>query len=210
MQNYLKNYRRYYGLIVILFFLSILLFSRCSEERTHNNPTFHKDSVSIDTTHTKDTIIAPKIVYSDFEKALLNLVFVDIQQLDSTFSVEMRYSDTNNFVGMDMYQNFSRAFLQKDVAEMLYKAHQYLKDTVPDYRFLILDALRPKSIQKLMWDSVKMPTNIKRKYLSNPALGSLHNYGAAVDLTIIDSSGNQLDMGTPFDSFKELAQPALE
>jgi len=108
---------------------------------------------------------------------------------------------------MNMYGNLDQAYLQKDVAKKLVKAQKLLKDTFPNYSLIIWDATRPVSIQQLMWDKIKVPTKQKSKYLSNPKYGSLHNYGAAVDLSIVDEKGNLLDMATPFDSFKKLAYP---
>ena len=74
----------------------------------------------------------------------------------------------------------------------------------------VFDGVRPRSVQQKMWDMLDMPVQERSKYVSNPQNGSLHNFGAAVDLTIIDSTGRQLDMGTPYDYFGELAYPRLE
>ncbi|MFN7014690.1 MAG: M15 family metallopeptidase, partial [Bacteroidia bacterium] len=80
----------------------------------------------------------------------------------------------------------------------------------PNYSLLILDAARPVSVQQKMWKMLDMPSAEKTKYLSNPQNGSLHNYGAAVDLTIINEMEEELDMGTPYDFFGEEAHPAKE
>ena len=157
----------------------------------------------------KDTL-TDKGEISEFEKLLIEAGLVDVQLIDSTIDVDLKYSSEDNFIGINMYGDLSRAYIQKPVAEKLAIAHKYLKDTAPGSRFLIYDAVRPVSIQQMMWDSIDIPARDKHKYLSNPKYGSLHNFGAAVDLTIIDENGVPLDMGAPFDSFEEIAYPSLE
>ena len=61
-----------------------------------------------------------------------------------------------------------------------------------------------------MWDTIAVPYSEKSKYVSNPKNGSLHNFGAAVDLSIVDQNGIELDMGTKYDYFGELAYPREE
>lgn len=135
---------------------------------------------------------------------------VDIQQLDSTIVVDLKYSGTDNFLGMDVYGGMQRAYLQPDVAERLVRSQQYLQRIKPGYSLIVFDAARPLSVQQKMWDIVEAPFAEKVKFLSNPANGSLHNFAAAVDVSILDKEGNLLDMGTGFDYMGELAYPALE
>jgi D-alanyl-D-alanine dipeptidase len=73
---------------------------------------------------------------------------------------------------------------------------------------VIYDALRPRSVQYVLWDKVKGTD--RQKYVANPQHGSIHNFGFAVDVSILDENGKALDMGTPFDDFTALAQPRLE
>jgi D-alanyl-D-alanine dipeptidase len=75
---------------------------------------------------------------------------------------------------------------------------------------LVYDGVRPLRVQKILWDTIDVPEKIKHFYVAHPDSGSIHNYGAAVDLTIADSVGNPLDMGTPFDFFGKLAYPVKE
>ncbi len=85
---------------------------------------------------------------------------------------------------------------------------QLLQEQYPNYRLQVLDAARPVSVQRIMWDAVKgTPNNI---YVANPNKTGLHNYGTAVDVSITNDLGVPLDMGTPFDYFGEEAQPAKE
>jgi len=208
MKNFVK--------ISILFLLSIYLLS-CSKKIniTYSTVIIQEDSTtSKTTTLIKDTIIPSKKEpkkLSPFEEKLISYGLIDIKKLDSTIIVNLKYSSTDNFMHKDMYKDFDKAYLQKDVAEKLVKAQKYLKDTVPWYSLIIYDAVRPRIVQQWMWDSIKVPENVRYKYLSNPKYGSLHNFGAAVDVSIInDSTGEELDMGTPFDCFCELAYPYFE
>jgi len=144
---------------------------------------------------------------SELERVYIFLKLQNVQALDSTIQVDLRYASKNNFMKMNMYGKINQAYLQKDVAEKVVAAQHLLKDTLPAYSLIIYDATRPVSIQQLMWDKIKVAPSKKSKYLSNPKYGSLHNYGAAVDLSIVDEKGKALDMATTFDSFQKLAYP---
>lgn len=144
----------------------------------------------------------------ELEKKIFENGLVDIRDLDSTIQVDLKYSGKNNFMGEDVYGELNSCFLQKAAAEKLIKANMTLKTRNPDLSLLVVDGLRPGRIQWKMWNIVK--NTPMQKYVANPAYGSMHNYGCAVDLTIVDSHGNRLDMGTPMDHFGELAQPVLE
>ncbi|MBN2668598.1 MAG: M15 family metallopeptidase [Bacteroidales bacterium] len=147
---------------------------------------------------------------SELERVFVMLDLVNVQQLDNRIAVDLKYSTKDNFVKKNMYGQLQRAYLNKDAAEMLARAQQILSDTLPGFRLLIYDATRPQSIQWMMWKAIKVPESEKSKYVSNPKYGSLHNFGAAVDLTIIDNKDQPLDMGTSFDSFEKLAYPYYE
>lgn len=147
---------------------------------------------------------------SALEQSLLASGLVDVHSLDSTIVVDLKYSTSDNFLGFDVYGDFDRCFLQPDVAAKLVHAQQVLKARYPYYTLIVYDAVRPLHIQRVMWDTLKLPPGEKQKYLSNPANGSLHNFGAAVDIAILDGTGTQLDMGTKYDYFGELAHPEKE
>lgn len=148
---------------------------------------------------------------SDVLAAYLDsLGLVNIHSLDSSIKIEIRYSGVNNFVGKDLYGEFNSCYLQEDVAIKLQTAHALLRKKFPYYRFLVFDGARPVSVQKMMWDSVNLSPAERQKYLSSPGNYSLHNFGAAVDLTIVDEDGRELDMGTPYDYFGTEAHPERE
>jgi len=136
---------------------------------------------------------------------------VDIQALDSTIEVKLQYADTANFLKANFYDGLRHAYFPCEVAWRLCNAQSCLKLINPSLSLLILDATRPLHIQQLMWDSLKLPPNRKFNYLSPPYEISLHNYGCAADVTIFDSSQNMLmNMGSGFDCFEPVSQPALE
>jgi zinc D-Ala-D-Ala dipeptidase len=149
--------------------------------------------------------------YSIVEEQLYASGLVNIQEVDSSIRVDLKYAGADNLFKRNVYGTLRHAFLQPDIAERLTEAQKYLKELQPGYSLVIYDAARPMSIQQMLWDSLRVPGREKGKYVSNPKHGgSLHNYGAAVDASIIDHSGAALDMGCPFDHFGELAYPASE
>jgi len=136
---------------------------------------------------------------------------IDIQEINPDILVDLKYATLDNFMKEKMYSRMNRAFLQKEVALRLSNCQGFLSRIKPGYRLLIYDALRPVSVQQKMWDAMdSLPPVERGKYVSNPKNRSLHNLGAAVDLTICDESGNPLDMGTKYDDFREIAYPELE
>ncbi len=148
---------------------------------------------------------------SVWEESLRKAGLLDVQQLDSSIKVQLRYSSTNNFLKLDVYGDMEHAYLQPEVARMLVSAQQSLKELHPGYSLLVLDAARPLTLQRVFWDSIKVPHSERPKYVANPNNGgSLHNYGAAVDVTLMDSTGTEVDMGCAFDYFGELAYPVSE
>lgn len=123
-------------------------------------------------------------------------------------AVDLRYATTNNFVGRDLYGEFDRAFLHRIAAAKLRQAAEALQRVAPGHRLVVFDALRPRSVQWELWRQVE--GTAQQKYVANPKGGSIHNFGFAVDLSILNGEGRELDMGTPFDDFTPLAQPRYE
>lgn len=144
------------------------------------------------------------------EVELIEQGLVNVHDLDSTLVVDLKYAGTDNFMGQNVYEGMRYAYLQEAVARQLVKSQQYLKEIKPGYSLVIFDAARPRRIQQKMWDALEVSAMEKTKFLSNPARGSVHNFGAAVDVGLVDEKGDLLDMGTPFDYFGEKAHPALE
>lgn len=117
----------------------------------------------------------------------------EVTRLDASIVLDLRYATENNFVEEKMY-DCGRCFLRPDVAKEVVKIHQELQ--VKGYGLKMFDCYRPRPIQWKLWKKVPDP-----RYVADPRKGSQHNRGKAVDLTIVDSEGNELDMGTDFDFF---------
>jgi D-alanyl-D-alanine dipeptidase len=145
---------------------------------------------------------------SDFERKLVAMGFVDVQDLDPTIKVELKYACTANFTGVNLYGELKKGYLRREAAEMLATASRSLKRIRPDLTILLADALRPRHVQWKMWEALK-GTDMQN-YVADPRRGSMHNHGCAVDVTIVDGKGERLDMGTPMDHFGILSQPRFE
>ena len=123
-------------------------------------------------------------------------------------SVELRYGSADNFVGRDLYSPLDCAWLHRHAAEGLEKTVAWLARERADLSLLILDALRPQRVQEQLWDALQGTDLLG--YLANPVRGSIHSFGMAVDITLVDRNGREFDMGTPFDDLTKLSHPALE
>ncbi|TKJ40933.1 D-alanyl-D-alanine dipeptidase [candidate division TA06 bacterium B3_TA06] len=121
--------------------------------------------------------------------------FVELVKLDSTIVLDIRYATENNFTHEVLYPE-ARCFLRCCVAESLVSVQR--KANTLGYRLKVFDGYRPHRVQFLMWKLVP-----DRRYVADPNRGSRHNRGTAVDLTLVDSTGKQLDMGSAFDEFNE-------
>ncbi len=119
--------------------------------------------------------------------------WIDLGTLDSSMIFEMRYADTNNFVSEKLYP-CARCLLREEPARSLLKAQRLLRTSGLSLK--IFDCYRPLSVQEHLW--AKVPD---AKYVTPPERGSMHNRGIAVDLTLVDENGVELDMGTAFDFF---------
>jgi len=123
-------------------------------------------------------------------------------------AVDLRYASANNFVGRDLYSPYDCAWLHRDAAAALEQVVAYLAERAPGHTALVLDALRPQRVQQQLWDALA-GTGLQM-YLADPVRGSIHSYGMALDITILDPQGRELDMGTGFDDMTDLSHPALE
>lgn len=126
---------------------------------------------------------------------------VDITTLDSSILVELKYSTTDNFVGVDMYGDLERAYFEKEFAQKVVLAQSILKREHPNLTLLIYDAARPISAQRAMRRCVE--GSALESFVADGTRGGRHNYGVAVDLTIATEDGTPLDMGAEFDEFSE-------
>lgn len=123
---------------------------------------------------------------------------VKVRDIDSTIIEDLRYATEDNFVKKQVYPHNSIAILRKDTAIKLKNANEiFQKD---GYTIKVLDAYRPLHVQYIFWEY-----SPNTGFVADPKKGSKHNRGAAVDLTLVDKDGNEIEMGTEFDNFTEKA-----
>ena len=146
-----------------------------------------------------------KPVFADaaFAKATLQLPavndtsFVNLKDYSNAFDLDMKYATKDNFLKAKVY-DCPECYLRLKTVKSLISANEaFLK---LGYHIKLFDCYRPLSVQKKMWKIVSDP-----QYVADPAKGSIHNRGGAVDLTLVGPNGKELDMGTPFDFFGEKA-----
>lgn len=179
--------------LLIITFICCFTWS-CSENNNFNNQEVIADSNSATLkVETDSLVIKNKMIPYDFDTS----EWTEIILLDNSISLDIRYADTNNFVKEKMYE-CARCFLRPIVAKKVLNIQTNLSDLGLGIK--LFDCYRPHSIQFALWD--KMPDT---RYVTPPKKGSMHNRGLAIDLTIIDSLGNELDMGTAYDYFGEQA-----
>ena len=131
------------------------------------------------------------------------------RRLDTLAGVahDLRYAGTNNFTGASLYGRLDCAWLRDEAARGLVAAAEWLAGERPGWRILVLDALRPQRVQEAIWrDVAGTPL---AAYFAHPGAGSIHSYGMAVDVTLVDSRGHEADMGSGFDEMTLASHPAL-
>lgn len=141
------------------------------------------------------------------DAALQHSEFEDLTALPNV-KVDLRYGSTNNLLGRDVYGGFQRVLLHREAAAKFRRAAQLLAERRPDLSFVVFDALRPQTAQEEFWALVVGTP--QQAYFADPAKGSLHSYGFAIDLGLLDHAGSELDCGTPFDDLTPLAEPKRE
>lgn len=122
---------------------------------------------------------------------------VDMTDINPSIILDMRYATANNFLNRELYP-VARCALRASVAEKLSRVQNELQQRGLGLK--VFDCYRPFSVTEEMWEVLPDP-----RYVANPAWGSRHNRGAAVDLTLVDREGRELEMPTEFDDFTERA-----
>lgn len=180
-------------------FCVLLMWCSCISGTKEGKDSTKAETEYIDTVQVSEAVLpAPQPEKSPMARYMDSLGLIDVTELDSSLVVKLMYTQADNFTGEVLYNDLSEAYLHPDAAYALVKAQRTLKELHPSYSLLIYDAARPMSVQKKMWNVVKGTP--KYKYVSNPNNGGgLHNYGLAVDISIQDSSGQPLPMGTKVD-----------
>jgi D-alanyl-D-alanine dipeptidase len=143
----------------------------------------------------------PPIEEGDFKKSDL----VELVKVDPTIKLDIRYATSNNLAGKPVYTE-ARAFLQRPAAEALLKINAELRQL--GYGLLIFDGYRPWSVTKLVWD---ITSEENRIFVANPAKGSKHNRGCAVDLSLFEmATGKEVDMPGVYDEMTERSFPTYK
>jgi D-alanyl-D-alanine dipeptidase len=125
---------------------------------------------------------------------------VELVKLDPTIKLDIRYATTNNFLGTPLYTQ-ARAFLQQPAAEALLRAHRELK--AHGYGLIIHDGYRPWYVTEIFWEATP---DDKKIFVANPAEGSRHNRGCAVDLSLYDlQTGKEVKMPSGYDEMTRRA-----
>jgi zinc D-Ala-D-Ala dipeptidase len=123
---------------------------------------------------------------------------VELIKLDRTIKLDIRYATSNNFLGRPVYKE-ARAFLQRPAAEALVRANNALRKN--GYGLIIHDGYRPWSVTKIFWDATPQD---KKQFVADPAQGSRHNRGCAVDLSLFDlKTGKEVVMPSGYDEMTE-------
>lgn len=120
---------------------------------------------------------------------------------------DLRYAGPHNFAGRNLYGRMDCAWLRREAADGLEAAAAWLQAQRPGWRILVLDALRPQRVQEAIW--VDVAGTPLQEYFANPERGSIHSYGMAVDVTLLDPQGGEADMGSGFDEMTPASHPAL-
>lgn len=132
-----------------------------------------------------------------FEREPRDTVLVPLHSIIPDLLTDVRYATANNFTGRILYASDTLC-ARRAVALALKKAQELAK--AQHLQCKVFDAYRPLSVQRLMWSIVP-----DERYVANPAKGSRHNRGCALDLTLCDLRDKELDMGTGYDEFTEKA-----
>jgi D-alanyl-D-alanine dipeptidase len=159
------------------------------------------ESMDMDTLGTDQKVIPDTSKDSEHKTRVNHAVpdgFMEITEDTSGIILDIKYATTDNFTGKKIY-DCGRCFMEKKAAEKIMAVNRDLNSRY-GFGIKIFDCYRPSPFQQRLWDIVPNPD-----YVAPPHKGSVHSRGQAIDLTIIDRNGKELDMGTPFDFFGEEA-----
>ena len=161
---------------------------------------FDNDSINIARSEVASNDLPVELVPTDGR-------YVCLRNLECVV-LDLRYAGTNNFAGYSLYRNFDCAWIHGDAFRGLKVAAEFLRDQGGPWSLLVLDALRPQRVQESIWSRIK-GTPLEA-YFADPAHGSIHSFGMAVDVSLVDGEGRVADMGSGFDQMDALSHPSLE
>jgi D-alanyl-D-alanine dipeptidase len=124
---------------------------------------------------------------------------VDVARAGRGIRIELRYATRDNITREPLYPQSARCLLRASVVERLRRAQMSLKRAGAGLK--IWDAYRPPWAQRILWNRAPHP-----QFVGDPARGgSLHTWGVAVDVTLVDALGRELKMPSAFDDFSQAA-----
>lgn len=147
---------------------------------------------------------------SDIEKDLERIGLQNVGEEIPGIEVYMVYATPYNFMGRVLYKGLDEAYLVPEAMEKLKKANELLRKKRLDLHLVVYDAARPRSIQEQMWKVVE--NTELQDFVANPnkSGGGPHNYGVAVDVTLVDCTGHPIPMGSEYDYFGDRSRVDLE
>ena len=147
---------------------------------------------------------------SDVEKQLEKIGLQNVTEEIPGIEVYMVYATPYNFMSRVLYEDLDEAYLVPEAMEKLRKANELLRKKRMDLHLVVYDAARPRSIQEQMWKVVEN-TELE-DFVANPYKrgGGPHNYGVAVDVTLVDCTGHPIPMGSEYDYFGDRSRVDLE
>jgi len=183
LQRFKYHMMRIFLKTVVL--LSITILFSC--KTTHYDKSNETASTTLQNRETKKPQVNNKKV------EVQDTSFVNLKEYSNDFVYDMKYATEDNFLKAKVY-DCDQCYLRLKTVKALIKANS--KFMKLGYKIKIYDCYRPLDVQKKMWTIVSDPN-----YVANPSKGSIHNRGGALDITLVDYNGKELDMGTPFDFF---------
>ena len=147
---------------------------------------------------------------SDIESNLEKIGLLNLAEEIPGIEVHMVYSTPYNFMGRVLYESLDEAYLVPEAVEKLRIANELLRKKRLDLHLAVYDAARPRSIQEQMWKVVE--NTELQDFVANPYKngGGPHNYGIAVDVTLIDCTGHPIPMGSEYDYFGDRSRVDME
>jgi len=178
-------------------FLIVIFFNSCKKQEKHQ-PKIEILEVEqkIDTIQIQEVIEIEKKQLKSFD-TISNATFIRLKDYSEDFAYDIRYATENNFLKAKVY-DCAECYTRVRTAKALLKANAEFLEAGVKIKFF--DCYRPNDVQYKMWAIVPNP-----QYVANPVKGSIHNKGGAVDITLVDLEGNELEMGTDFDFFGKRA-----
>jgi D-alanyl-D-alanine dipeptidase len=172
--------------VILKSFLTVLVFLLFSCKTKYYDKSIVVASSTLNTIENKHSVLDKQTYVNDTS-------FVNLKEYSTDFVYDMKYATEANFLKSKVY-DCAECYLRLKTVKALIKANS--KFMKLGYKIKLYDCYRPLDVQKKMWSIVSNPS-----YVANPSKGSIHNRGGAVDITLVDGNGKELNMGTAFDFF---------